>query len=273
MSTSPITDALPGERQREILRRLNERGRVLAAELAGEFAVSEDSIRRDLRELAALGLCRRVYGGALSLGPDISPLSVRHKHRAQSKQQLAQKAASLVRAGQTVLLDAGSTNSAIAEALPEGIGLTVITTAPDIAQRLIEREGIDILLIGGRIDRRVGAAVGAQATLEISRIRADVCFPGACAVDPESGVWGVDSEESVIKRAMIENSSETAIVVTTDKFGAAATHHIVPVVQIDHLIVEHDVPEAICAAFESQSVTVHRAEPAARPQALERSKA
>src|SRR5579859_3455779 len=95
-------DALPGERQREILRRLSERGRVLAAELATEFAVSEDSIRRDLRELASLGLCRRVYGGALSVGPDLSPLSLRHQHQTESKQLLAQKAASLVRAGQSL---------------------------------------------------------------------------------------------------------------------------------------------------------------------------
>jgi DeoR/GlpR family transcriptional regulator of sugar metabolism len=254
-------DALPGERQREILRRLDERGRVLAAELAAEFAVSEDSIRRDLRELASLGLCRRVYGGALSIGPDISPLSVRHKHQAESKQLLAQRAASLVRAGQRLLIDAGSTNSAIAEALPEASDLTVITTAPDIAQRLMERDGFEILLIGGRIDRRVGAAVGAQTALDISRVRADLCFPGTCAIHPNTGVWGIDSEECLIKRAMIENSSETAIVVTTDKFGAAAGHHIATIAQIDHLVVEHDIDPAMCVAFEAQSVRVHRADP------------
>ena len=269
MTATAASDALPGERQREILRRLNERGRVLAAELATEFSVSEDSIRRDLRELAALGLCRRVYGGALSIGPDLSPLSVRHKHQAESKQLLAQKAASLVHPGQSLLIDAGSTNSAIAEALPEGIGLTVITTAPDIAQRLFDRDGFEILLVGGRIDRRIGAAVGAQTVLDISRIRADLCFPGTCAIDPKTGVWGVDSEESLLKRAMIENSVETAIVVTADKFGAAATHHIATIAQIDHLVVEHDVDAVVCAAFEGQSVSVHRANAAlVRNQAL-----
>jgi DeoR/GlpR family transcriptional regulator of sugar metabolism len=106
---------------------------------------------------------------------------------------LAQKAASLVHPGQTLLMDAGSTNSTIADALPEGAALTVTTTAPDIAQRLIERDGFEILLIGGRIDKRVGAAVGAQAASQLSRIRADLCFPGVCAVDPTpaSGEWTV----------------------------------------------------------------------------------
>ena len=260
MSASSAGDALPGERQREILRRLKERGRVLATELAAEFAVSEDSIRRDLRELASLGLCRRVYGGALSVGPDLSPLSVRHKHQAESKLLLAQKAVSLLQAGQTVMLDAGSTNSAIAEALPQGVRLTVVTTAPDIAQRLVEHEGVEILLIGGRIDRRVGAAVGAQTARDISRIRADVCFPGVCAVDPQTGAWGIDSEESLIKRTMIESSGATAIVATTDKFTAAATHQIAALDEIDHLVVEHDTDAALCAAFEAKSISVHRAE-------------
>lgn len=254
------TDALPGERQREILRQLKDRGRVLAAELAVEFAVSEDSIRRDLRELASLGLCRRVYGGALSVGPDLSPLAVRQKHQLESKQLLAQKAVSLVQAGQTLLIDGGSTNSAIAAALPAGMRLTVVTTAPDVAQCLIEREGIEILLIGGTIDRRVGAAVGAQTARDISRIRADLCFPGICALDPKTGVWGIDSEESTIKRTMIDSSAATVIVVTSDKFTAAATHHIAAVDEIDYLIVEQDTHSDLCAAFEAKSVTVHRAE-------------
>jgi len=196
----------------------------------------------------------------LSLGPDISPLSVRHKHQAESKLRLAQKAATLVQAGQTLMLDAGSTNSAIAEALPEGMRLTVLTTAPDIVQRLMDREGFEILLIGGRIDRRVGAAVGAQAARDISRIRADVCFPGVCAIDPQTGAWGIDSEESLIKRTMIESSGATAIVATLDKFSAPATHQVAAIDEIDHLVVEHDADAALCAAFEAQAVSVHRAE-------------
>jgi DeoR/GlpR family transcriptional regulator of sugar metabolism len=273
MSATVAGDALPGERQREILRRLSERGRVLAAELATEFAVSEDSIRRDLRELAALGLCRRVYGGALSIGPGLGPLSVRHQQQAENKHQLARMAATLVRARQTLLIDAGSTNSAIAAVLPEDLELTVVTNAPDIAQRLMEREGFEILLIGGRLDRHAGAAVGAHTLQELGRIRADLCFPGTCAIDAKSGVWGIDSEECLIKRTMVENSAETAIVVTADKFGAAATHRVADVTQIDHLVVEHDVDATLCAAFEAQSVSVHRADPIHGDLARTRSKA
>jgi DeoR/GlpR family transcriptional regulator of sugar metabolism len=255
-------DALPGERQAEILRRLNQHGRVVASELATVFVVSEDSIRRDLRELAARGLCRRVYGGALPVSPDLPPVSLRRGLQVEEKLLLARKAASLVRAGQTILMDAGSTNSAIADALPDRMGLTIVTTAPDIAQRLMDRQGFDILMIGGRIDKRSGSAVGARATLEIRQCRADLCFPGVCAIDPDTGIWDVDSEEAMIKRALIESSGETVIVVTTDKFGAAAAHHVANLDQIDHLVVEHGLDVALRAVFEAKSISVHLADQA-----------
>jgi DeoR/GlpR family transcriptional regulator of sugar metabolism len=258
---APATgDALPQERQQLILERLRSHGRVVAAELSAEFEVSEDSIRRDLRELAAQGLCKRVYGGALPLSAAAAPLKQRRGEHAGRKQALARKAATLVRQGQILLIDAGTTNAAIAAALPERFGLTVVTNAPDIAQILIEREGFEILLIGGRIDARIGAAVGAQALREIERIRADLCFPGACAIDAESGLWGFDSEEVLLKRAMIEASGETAIVVTSDKLGTVATHRVAQLEEVQHLVVEHEVDRATRAAFAAHGVAVYRAD-------------
>jgi DeoR/GlpR family transcriptional regulator of sugar metabolism len=153
-------------------------------------------------------------------------------------------------------MDAGSTNSAIADALPDGARLTVITTAPDIAHRLVDRDGFEIILIGGRIDRRVGAAVGAQAAVDIGRVRADLCFPGVCAVDPKTGAWGIDSEESLIKRTMIQQSGATAIVATADKFGAAATHHVAGLDQIDYLVTDRDLDPRLRAAFAARSISV-----------------
>lgn len=255
-------DTLPQERQQAILQRLHEHGRVVATELAAAFAVSEDSIRRDLRELAAQGLCRRVYGGALPPTPDFVPLPQRREEHAERKRALAQAAAALVRPGQVLLIDAGSTNSAIAAALPPRQRLTVVTNAPDIAQLLMPREGFEILLIGGRVDPRIGAAVGAQALQQLRQLRADMCFPGACAIDAERGLWGVDGEESLFKRAMVEASAETVAVVTTDKLGALAAHQVVGVDAIDRLVVEHDAPAGLLAAFAAQAVQVHRAGPA-----------
>jgi len=260
---SPATGMLPQERQHGIVQRLRSRGRVVAAALAVEFAVSEDAIRRDLRELAAQGLCRRVYGGALPPAATVAPLRQRRSEQLARKQALARKAVGLVREGQVLLIDAGSTNAAIASALPERMDLTVVTNAPDIALALYEREGFTILLLGGRVDVRIGGAVGAQTLEEVRRIRADLCFPGACAIDAASGLWGIDSEESLLKRAMVAASSETVVVATSDKLGVTASHRIAALADVQHLVLEQAVGARQRAAFSRQGVRVHRAAPVA----------
>lgn len=256
----PPGEAMPQERQQSILQRLRSHGRVVAVELASEFGVSEDSIRRDLRELAAQGLCKRVYGGALPMPVAVPPLKQRRVEHTGRKQALARKAATLVRQGQVLLIDAGSTNAAIAAALPERCGLTVVTNAPDVVLALLDREGFEIQLIGGRVDPRIGGAVGAQAVKELQRIRADLCFPGACALNLEGGLWGFDSEESLFKRAMVEASGETVVVVTSDKLGTVATHRVAGLAEVQHLVVEHDVGKATRSAYAARGVAVHRAD-------------
>jgi DeoR/GlpR family transcriptional regulator of sugar metabolism len=252
--------ALPQERQQRILERLRRDGRVVAAELAQAFDVSEDSIRRDLRELAAQGLCKRVYGGALLPTVTLTPLKQRRHEHSARKQALARKAVGLVQPGQTLLIDAGTTNVAIAAALPRDAGLSVITNAPHIAQLLLDREGFEVLLIGGRVDPAIGGAVGAQAVEQLRRLRADLCFPGACAIDAAHGLWGFDSEEALFKRAMVEASDETVVVATDDKLGAVATHQVAELSRVQHLVVEHSADRASRTAFAARGVAVHRAD-------------
>jgi DeoR/GlpR family transcriptional regulator of sugar metabolism len=252
----PTDQTLPRERQDRIRDRLRQHGRVIAAELAAEFRVSEDSIRRDLRELAARGLCKRVYGGAL-LMTHAAPIEERRREHVDRKRALAAVAASLVSRGQILFIDAGSTNSAIAAALPENHGLTVVTNAPDVALALIGRAGFDVITIGGRIEPKIGGAIGSMALRQIQGIRADLCFPGVCAADAQTGLWTYDAEEVVLKRTMIEASGETVLVATRDKLITAATHHTVPASSITHLVVERDTDAAIVDAWRAAGTSVH----------------
>ena len=257
MAVDASSDAtLPRERQDRIWERLRRHGRVIAADLAVEFRVSEDSIRRDLRELAARGLCKRVYGGAL-LMTQTAPIAQRRGEHVERKRALAAVAASLVSPGQILFIDAGSTNSAIAAALPERQGLTVETNAPDVALALIGRPGIDVLTIGGRIDPKIGGAVGSMAVRQVQGIRADLCMPGVCAADADTGLWTLDPEEVVLKRTMIEASGETLLVATREKLLAAATHHTAPAASITHLVVERGTEPAIIEAWRAVGTTVH----------------
>ena len=247
---------LPSERQDLIRARLRQAGRVIAADLAVEFRVSEDSIRRDLRELAGQGLCKRVYGGALLL-THAAPIAERRGEHRERKRALAAAAAALVSRGQILFIDAGSTNSAIAAALPDDHDLTVVTNAPDVALALTGRPGFDVLAIGGRIDPQIGGAIGSIALRQVQGIRADLCFPGVCAVDAQTGLWTFDAEEVVLKRTMIEASGEAVLVATREKLIGSATHHTAPVSSITHLVVERGTDAAIVSAWRAAGTSVH----------------
>jgi DeoR/GlpR family transcriptional regulator of sugar metabolism len=253
---APTDATLPRERQERIVDRLRQHGRVIAAELAVEFRVSEDSIRRDLRELAARGLCKRVYGGALLMTHE-TPIAERRGEHVERKRALAAAAAALVSPGQILFIDAGSTNSAIAAALPEGRGLTVVTNAPDVALALIGRPGFEVITIGGRIEPKIGGAIGSMALRQIQGIRADLCFPGVCAADAQTGLWTYDAEEVVLKRTMIEASGETVLVATREKLITAATHHTVAARSITHLVVERGTDPELVAAWQAIGTSVH----------------
>ena len=256
-ATQPPADtALPRERQERILERLRRHGRVVATDLAIEFRVSEDSIRRDLRELAARDLCKRVYGGAL-LMPHVAPLSERRREHVERKRALTNMTASLVNRRQILFIDAGSTNLAIANALPEGYDLTMVTNAPDVALAVLGRPGFEVLSIGGRLDPKIGGAIGSMALRQIQGIRADVCFPGVCAADAQTGLWTFDAEEVVLKRAMIEASGETVLVATREKLITAATHHTASAKSIAHLVVERGNDAEILDAWRAAGTSVH----------------
>lgn len=241
------------ERHTLILQQLSTHGRVLATQLAQDLNVTEDTIRRDLRDLAAAGMCQKVYGGAVRLPatPESGTLTQRATRAQADKSVLGAAAATLVKAGMVLFLDAGSSNLAIAAALP-AVPLTVLTNAPSIAARLLESPHIDLIMIGGRIDQRLGGSVGTTALREAEMVRPDLYFVGACGVDVQAGVTAVDFEEAEFKRRLVANSKATVVVATADKLGAVAPFAVLPIAQLTHLVVEQqtgaDIAEAYAAA-------------------------
>ncbi|CDG81098.1 DeoR/GlpR family DNA-binding transcription regulator [Janthinobacterium agaricidamnosum] len=247
------------ERHVLIQQRLLAEGRVLALDLAQQLHVSEDTIRRDLRDLASAGLCQRVYGGALPVSPSSGPLSERQGQARDRKSQLAQAAVRLVQPGQIVFIDAGSTNMAVADALPD-IKLTVVTNAPAIAIALLDRPAIDVILIGGTLDAASGACLGAKALRDIESIRSDLCFLGTCGVHAAAGLTAFGHEDAECKRTIAAMSKVTVAAVTTEKLGTAAPFFILPAGQLSHLVLESDADSAHTDAFTRQGVSVLHAQ-------------
>ncbi len=232
-------------------------GRVMAADLAMRFGVSEDTIRRDLRELAKVGLCRKVYGGALAPAPRAGSLRLRERQAVDAKASLATVAARLVSAQQTVFIDAGTTNIAIARALPTDLDLTVATNAPSIAEALAEHPSVRVIMLGGILARESGACLGGATLDAIAHIYADTFFLGSCGVDASLGTSVFDPGEAEVKRAMAQHSSSLVVAATSDKLATAAPFKVTAPEAITHLIVEAGAPAPVLASFASQGLQIH----------------
>ena len=252
-------EMLPAERLHFIQDRLTHRGRVLASELAKELGISEDTIRRDLRDLAAQGVCQRVYGGAIVKSPASGDIRQRQAQSADRKEQLGRTLATLVKRHQLVFIDAGTTNLAAARALPPGMNLTVVTHDPSVASALVGRDGIELQLIGGRVHPLTGAAMGGETLRAIRAVRPDVLMLGTCALDMQLGIGAFDAEDADLKRVLIEHAGSVALAVLNEKLGAAARYVVAPASEIADVVVEADVPESMATALNQLNLRIHRA--------------
>lgn len=250
---------LAEERAVTIRHRLERDGRVVAADLAQEFAVSEDTIRRDLRDLAKAGLCRKVYGGALLAGPapQDGPIARRATLATEDKGQLGTVAAGLIMPGQIVFLDAGSTNLAIAAAIPRHMAVTVATNAPAIALALADHPLARVILLGGQFDPDKGACHGGATLGAVNLIHADLFFVGACGLHGVIGITAFDPAEAEVKRAMAQQSTRLVVAATRDKIATIAPFQVAPAEAVDHLVVLHGAEPQTVETFERLGTSVH----------------
>lgn len=228
---------LTEQRRHLLLDRLKRDGRLVARDLSEELGLSEDTLRRDLRDLAAAGLLTRVHGGALPASPTVASLDRRRTMAVDEKRRLARAAAPLVERGQTVFIDGGTTNLELVRILPLGLRATIITHSPVIASALEGHEAVDLILIGGTILRHSMVSTGAAALDAIARLRADVFFLGLTALHPEEGATTGNYEEAALKRAIAARSAEVVVLATAEKLGAVSPHQIGPAEIVTTLVI------------------------------------
>ncbi|MDX6380772.1 MAG: hypothetical protein QOI57_1796 [Rubrobacteraceae bacterium] len=250
---------LKSERHMLVLDRLEEEGKVLAVDLSASLGVSEDTVRRDLRELAAAGKLQRVHGGALPRPPIPVSYTGRLEHEPEAKSEIAKVATDLVEDGQVVFLDAGTTTLEVARRLPEGLRATVVTNSPPIALALAEHPGVEVIVVGGRLHKESVVAVGAEAVETIRSFRADLCLLGVCGLHPEEGLTTPVYEEVAVKRVMIACASEVAALVSAEKLDTAFPYVVAPLPSVTYLVTDSSVPAESLDAYRQLSVTVLRA--------------
>lgn len=219
---------LAAQRKDHLLDLLARDGRVVAKTVADELGVSEDAIRRDLRELAEEGRLLRVYGGALPIPAADRPVNERQDVATESKERVARQAVASIRPGSTIVLDAGTTTLAMARLLPSAAGITVITPSPAIALAAAEHSDARVIMIGGELTRHSMVAGGGLAMEAIQHLAADVFFVGVTGIDPVHGLTTGELEDAVTKRAIAARCAETVVLASEEKIGAVSRYPVLP---------------------------------------------
>lgn len=246
---------LTAERRRSIMQTLQREGKVYASELSKLLHVSEDTIRRDLRELAAAGELQRVHGGALPRLP--ASFIERQQQAPGAKAAIAQAAARLIRQDRIIILDGGTTPLQVAQHLPPDLRATVITHSPPVA--LAEHPTVEVILIGGKLYKHELVAVGAATVEAFRHIRADLCFLGIGSMHPEVGISTFDLDEASVKRAMIASAAEVVALTPAEKLDTVAPYIVGPLSDLTHLVTERSVSNEVLAPYRALGITIVRA--------------
>lgn len=248
------------ERQKLILERIRGNGRVSALALAREFDLSTETIRRDLVALESAGALRRVHGGAVARHVilDETPMAQRRQTDPEQKARIADAAlAELPQAG-VVFLESASTSIFLAERLPVGRDLTVVTNGIPIANLLGHREDLSVLMIGGRIRARSMATMDDWALSSLDLLQADVAFLGTLAFSPERGLMTSDTADAAIKRRVLQVARRNVLLAEASKCGDVAMCRYGEFADLDLLITDDRLDDESTDAIRDQGVDIVR---------------
>ncbi|BAL90821.1 putative DeoR-family transcriptional regulator [Actinoplanes missouriensis 431] len=229
---------LAAERRDYLLARLQADGKLVAKDVAAELGIAEDSIRRDLREMAAAGLCQRVYGGALPISPAAADYATRTTVAAAGKERVARAAAALIRPGATVLLDGGTTALAVTAALPADLEATIVTHSPTVASALVSHPSVEVYILGGRLFKHSAVTSGAATAEAARRVTADLFLLGVTGVHHEAGLTTGDADEAAMKRTLASRAADTFVLASSEKIGAASPFEVLPVTDVSGIITD-----------------------------------
>lgn len=251
------------ERQKLIRDILEKEGVVRTAELKEILQVSSVTIRADLRELEAVGLCKVIWGGAVYVQPidetDPLTLSERTKLNRDAKIRIGLRAAQLIEVGQTVFVDAGSTAIELVRHLPKDMDyLRIVTPALNVALAALQMPQIEVFMTGGIVRNLTQSLIGPQAMRTLEMFNADWAFIATGGFSASHGVTTSNTLEVEVKRTMIEMASRVALLADSSKMDRVLSLNVAPFSEIDVLVTDSGLPPEYAATLEQQGVEVYR---------------
>lgn len=239
---------LKEERHAYILKQINLHNKVLSSDLSEQLVVSEDTIRRDLNELAESGKILKVHGGALSKSFHY-PFQQVDAYAKDAKKEISRKALSLIQNGMTVLASGGTTMIELVRMIPDHLTCTFFTISPLVALELAEKPNLQVILLGGQLSRNAQISIGSKVVSELSDIKVDLCLLGANSVSLEEGITDSDWEVVQVKKAMIKSAQKTAIVSIAEKLNSIQKLKVCNLNSIDYLITDLNAHDSLLTDY------------------------
>lgn len=243
-------------RRQQIVAMIHDRGSVQVLGLAQQFGVSTQTIRKDLFYLEGRGVATRSYGGAISsqavgtAAETIAEAGVEMKRalRSNEKERIGRAAAALVKRGDSIILDSGTTTTQIARFLPDYEDIIVVTNDAAVLAELMTKQNIQIVVIGGALRRKNMAFYGAQTEAALDDLLVDKLFLGVDGFDLQRGVTTHFEGEAILNRKMVKAASQVIAVTDSSKFGRVCLHRIIGIDDVDMLISDTGAPADFIAA-------------------------
>jgi DeoR/GlpR family transcriptional regulator of sugar metabolism len=239
---------LKKERQAYILQQINIHNKVLSSDLSIHLEVSEDTIRRDLQELADQNKLIKVHGGGLSKSFHFT-LEPNPVYSLTEKKVIAYKARNLIKDGMFVLLTGGTTILELVKSLPEELNATFITVSLPIALALLNHPNAEVIFLGNRLLKNAQMSVGAEVVLRLQEIKADICFLGTNSIDANFGITDMEWEIIEVKKAMIKSAQKTVSLAISEKLNSIQRLQVCKTQEVDILITELNPANPILAPY------------------------
>lgn len=247
---------LKEERRNFIMNEVKMRNRVLLTDLAVKLAVSEDTVRRDLKYLDKHGQVKKVHGGAISNSFHLYHYRENDIYAHESKSIIAQKAHSLLKEGQVILMSGGTTNLELARLLPQDFQATVFTLSLPVAMQLLEHTMIETIFIGGRLSKEAQISLGSETVQTLSQLKADLCFLGTGHLDADYGLTEIDWEVVQLKKAMIQASKKIVSLTISEKINSVQRYKVCETHAIHTLITELKPHDPFLEPFRKQGLEI-----------------
>ncbi len=258
MDSSTETNRLSSsDRQSVILEAVGRSGSCTIADLMVRLSVSDETIRRDIRTLEKEGFVRKTHGGVAALHPLRDPgFRRRLAEHPDAKRLIAKAAADLVREGDTLLLDAGSTNTFLAYALANRRNLLVVTNSIEIARILTENSTAEVFVTGGKLRAEHGGVVGSWARKFIEQFNLHIAFISAGGIDLVAGLTDYTLDDAEFTRTIIRRAKRSIVLADHSKFGRRALVSVCDFHEIDMLITDQVPTDSMYRRLEEEGVTI-----------------